>query len=545
MIRRLINEESGMTMALAIMVMVIVGVMGAGLLIFVQRDLNSVVEVNQGQRALELADAGVEAARRHLATVDAKPVNYDGDAANGDSEWSELSAAAGGTGDGEKRIDFDDDGQNDIFVKIRFLTPSSIESETTQPDKAPEVLPTGAVDNNSDGYLDYPSNRNYFRVTVRGQAGSTVRQVQAIYRSQNFNIPVAFYATRDINFNGNATSVSNISLFARRCITNLRPERISGPDRVYGNWATNPITGAPNAYNDVPRTNPDGTTTDRAGAAALGINLGDPVPAGCDEEHGIDYDDNNENNKQEGGNGNPQRWGFRDVDRDSNTLTGSTNDKKFAVNTWDAAGQSQPTDTITFPIETGFADTNNDGEEDLIAELRSRAQNSPDGIYIRKPSGSSFNINDGTGAEHYPRSSNPDTVMFIEFAEDDGGGNLTYGTKGLATYRPRTSNADNLVKGTIVVVNGNLVTNSSADDFQGAFVVRDGVRLGSATDESQITKYDNGGSINLQGFLNVEGDISLRGNVDGLLPGELVNGINGVYSLTLWSWRECYNSTCG
>lgn len=56
--------------------------------------------------------------------------------------------------------------------------------------------------------------------------------------------------------------------------------------------------------------------------------------------------------------------------------------------------------------------------------------------------------------------------------------------------------------------------------------------------------YANGGSINVQGFMNVEGDISLRGNVDGLLPGALVNGIPGLYSLSRWSWRECYNLTC-
>lgn len=532
MFARLIRDESGMTLALAVIMIVVIGVMGAGLLTFVRNDLEAVVEVNQGQRALEMADAGVETARSHLATVDARPANFDDNGLNGDSEWSEITAV----GAGEKRIDFDGDGQNDVFVKIRFLTPSATESETAQPDKAPEVLPAGAVDNNADGYLDYPSNRSYFRVTARGEMGNAVRQVQAIYRSQNFDIPVAFFATRDINFNGNATTVSGISLFAQRCITNLRPGNISGEDRVYGNWATNPVTGAPNAYNDVPRTNPDGTTTDRAGAAALGYSGGGALPAGCVVASGIDYDDTSQENAQKAGTANPQRWGFRDVDRDSNTVAAGA--KKFSEDTWGAA--AQPTDTITFPFETGNASA----DTDLINSLRTRAQTSPEGKYIRIPSGSTFDIDDGTGADDYPRDSTLDTVMFIEFAEDDGAGNLTYGTKGLARYRPRSANADNLVKGTIVVVNGDLETSSSADDFQGAFLVRDGVDPGSATTESQVTKYNNGGSINLQGFLNVEGDISLRGNVDGLLPGGLVNGINGVYSLTLWSWRECYSINC-
>lgn len=167
MIRRLVNEESGITMALTVMMVVVIGVMGAGLLVFVQRDLESVVEVNQGQRALELADSGVQAAKRQLSTVDARPRNYDDNALNGDSEWSEITAV----GSGEKRLDFDGDVTNDIFVKIRHLTPSATESDTAQPNKAPEVLPAGATDADGDGYLDYPSNRRYFKVTARGEAG--------------------------------------------------------------------------------------------------------------------------------------------------------------------------------------------------------------------------------------------------------------------------------------------------------------------------------------------------------------------------------------
>jgi hypothetical protein len=53
-------------MALAIMMIVLIGAMGAGLLTFVIRDLNTVTEENRGQRALELADAGISAAKRQL-----------------------------------------------------------------------------------------------------------------------------------------------------------------------------------------------------------------------------------------------------------------------------------------------------------------------------------------------------------------------------------------------------------------------------------------------------------------------------------------------
>ena len=57
--RRFVNNESGMTMALAVIMIVLIGVMGAGLLTFVMRDLNTVIEQNRGQRAFEVADAGI------------------------------------------------------------------------------------------------------------------------------------------------------------------------------------------------------------------------------------------------------------------------------------------------------------------------------------------------------------------------------------------------------------------------------------------------------------------------------------------------------
>ena len=46
MVRRWFEEESGIALPLAIMVMVLVGVMGAGLLAFVMTDLESMMTVN-------------------------------------------------------------------------------------------------------------------------------------------------------------------------------------------------------------------------------------------------------------------------------------------------------------------------------------------------------------------------------------------------------------------------------------------------------------------------------------------------------------------
>src|ERR671910_290473 len=81
MIQRFGRDESGMTMALAIMMILLIGVMGAGLLTFVQNDLKSVIEANKGQRALDIADAGVAAAKAHLR-VDSFREHYDTTRAN-------------------------------------------------------------------------------------------------------------------------------------------------------------------------------------------------------------------------------------------------------------------------------------------------------------------------------------------------------------------------------------------------------------------------------------------------------------------------------
>ena len=520
MVRQFIRDESGIALGLAVIMIVLIGVMGAGLLVFVRNDLEAVVEVNQGQRALERANVGVEAAKKHLSTEDARPQSYDdnpdtnGDGTTDDSEWSEITEE----GNGEKQLDFDGDGQFDVFVKIRYLIPSEDEDEATRPDSAPEVLPDTATDGNGDGYRDYPNSANFFRVTVRGESGNAVRQVQAIYRTQNFKIPVAFFATRDINFNGNATTVDGLSLFAQRCITNLRPSNITGPDRAYGDWYTDPVSGIHEADNpnNVPRTNADGSTNDRAGAAALGVGASDPACGG--DASGITYDPTSTNNSQKNGTASPQRYGYRDVDRGS-ILADKPNTKDFST--------SNSTRTVTFPFETGNLTEDNE----TIAALKQKAQD--EGKYIQFSNGESFNIDDGTGATNYPRNSELETVMFIEFT----------GSKGSVTYRADTSSADNFVKGTIVVVNGDLSTSSSAADFQGAFIVRDGdsTQIGGA---EPVMTYNNGGSINVRGFINVEGDINLRGNVDGLLSGELVNGIPGLYSLSRWSWRECYSLNC-
>jgi type II secretory pathway component PulK len=71
----LLLQERGMALGLAIIVVVVIGVMGAGLLTFVSTDLQAVVTVNRGEQAFELAEAGVEVAKAHLAE-DPSPADW-------------------------------------------------------------------------------------------------------------------------------------------------------------------------------------------------------------------------------------------------------------------------------------------------------------------------------------------------------------------------------------------------------------------------------------------------------------------------------------
>jgi type II secretory pathway component PulK len=92
MIQRLLPEQRGMVLGLAIIVVVIVGVMGAGLLTFVATDLEAVVAVNRGEQAFELAEAGIEVAKAHLAN-DSSP-----------ADWSSGELHLAGMGEGSVTV---------------------------------------------------------------------------------------------------------------------------------------------------------------------------------------------------------------------------------------------------------------------------------------------------------------------------------------------------------------------------------------------------------------------------------------------------------
>ena len=130
--RRFVNDESGATMALAIIMVVVLGVMGAGLVAFATKDLDTVVEENRGQAAFGVADAGIEAAKRQLKSDclggNTCSAHYDG--GDDDLQWS---ATKGGL----LLKDLDGDGNgaggtpDNVNVQIRAIVSKNFRAIST------------------------------------------------------------------------------------------------------------------------------------------------------------------------------------------------------------------------------------------------------------------------------------------------------------------------------------------------------------------------------------------------------------------------------
>ena len=189
--RRFVNDESGMTMALAVIMIVLLGVMGAGLLTFVSRDLNTVTEENRGQRAFEVADAGVQAAKRQLASgVDRTVYNGNGSGACGsdDIQWSALRC---------------DDPKG--------LTLNNLDGEATTSDSVNvtiEYKPAVGL------------TQEYFRVISTGTYGNAKRKIEAIFKGVavgsggNIVGHPLYFTPGSISIDGPNVNLNSISMFA-------------------------------------------------------------------------------------------------------------------------------------------------------------------------------------------------------------------------------------------------------------------------------------------------------------------------------------------
>lgn len=246
MFGKFIKEEKGMTMALTIFMIVIIGVMGAGLLTFVQKDLESVVEVNKGQNAFEMADAGVQVARQQIRR-DADPEHYDLDGPSGPLPAFEYLTECNDPGDDSTtsaRAPVGEDwspaagvtrnvpGSGKFTVTIRWLSRAPAANAACRAPVAEGLNPTKS---------------RFFRVVSTGEFNGAKRKVEAVLSTVDQGVPRAYFTPDDITVNGSAC-VKNVSLFTLGkakfaggggCVLpGGGKTHMQGVDFAYGDWKT-------------------------------------------------------------------------------------------------------------------------------------------------------------------------------------------------------------------------------------------------------------------------------------------------------------------
>jgi hypothetical protein len=479
-----------MTMGLAVIMIVLIGVMGAGLLTFVQRDLDAVIEVNKGQRAFEMADAGVQLAKRQLR-IDPLPTHYDLDDVVGsvvspvcdvpaaqatlnglDLENPDLFPLLGGdwapnptnpAQGGMERVNLDGiSGTNDrVRVTITWANPGADPSSPSQklcadPDPSP---PDGTV---------------RFRVVSTGEYNGAKRTVEAIYEVYDLGLPRGFFAKRDVTITNNV-KITDTSVFALGNISVSRNTLMIGNDAAYGDWYDED-------FNLVRRRNALGPVT-AVGLGAHGEILEAPPDLLGGRDHGRLY-----------------------------------------------LPQTDPPDPsrMTFPFD---ADAEPDLE--LLKEVAIEQQNETEELHYFTSNGGLVRIGN-PGEFRWPPNSTHRTVVFVEYAGD--GNNLVSWQEGAGSCN-RLSGlfTDDSKKGTLVVKGGDFTMQGNDVAFEGVVIVRGG--------EFQNGDYSGQGNSCLKGYANTSGAINLQGNA--LTTNVLNFGTRpGFYGVRVWSWRECYSPTC-
>ncbi|CAA9314140.1 MAG: hypothetical protein AVDCRST_MAG93-5416 [uncultured Chloroflexia bacterium] len=529
MLQRRIKEESGMALPLAMMMVVMVGVMGAGFLVFVTRDLDSVIESNRGQTAFNLADAGVQAAKSHLLDVDAAYVSYDGitnlsaDPPNpADSDWScgvwdanpasptyQTCSAAG------KALTLDSNG-NGVRVWIQYLQPA------TTPTQANDATGVYAPES-TGGPANYPIGQDYFKVISQGTVGQTKRKVEAIFKTNannNQGLPRAIYTPGNIEVGGAQARVTNMSLFAGRNIGvsgSLGVNFVQGVDLAFDNWNKAPNTVSRSSYAPGPgsctATLPEGNVT----GLCAGLGAGGTISGNPPLKVGRDYD------------------GRTTRTETSPPVSCSTPYPQF---------RTQDPTSLNYPLTSGCTRMTfpfNAGPPDIDA-LRYTAQSQSNGLVGANAGDNYYQVSSTTSIEQaintqtkpvWPAENKASTVVFVEFP--------SYSSSNVVNWNlnltPSINCGDNPpappVRGTLVVVNGRFQTGNNMTPLRGLVVVS-----GVPANVPAQPAYTSTGTSCMQNFISASGDIKINGNVGA---GTQERGsVPTSYSLGLVSWRELY-----
>jgi hypothetical protein len=490
MLERFRRDETGMALGLAVIMIVLIGVMGAGLLVFVRNDLDAVVEVNQGHRAMDLADAGTQAAKAQLL-ADNIPAHYDVDSllsqvfndprCNIDS--SDATRAAGELIAGNPSAENwspELGGQTRTFaggqfnVTIRWMTPLPLAPSDC---RAPRTSLTGIL----------PGGTEYFKVVSTGTYGNAKRKVEVIYETYDLHVPKAYYTPGPITVSGTAC-IDSVSLFSlssvtfngnggcRNALGLLMNSHMKGQDRAYGDWNDPPL----DKFNKTGRRDALGVPVTDAGVGAVGTISGST------------------------------RKGTRDYD--------ATTTPTFVQA---PSANPQGTNEITFPFDVG----SQPDADRLCDEAKTQ------GNYEE------FTTTGNESLSSWPANSSQTTVVCKVFKNANSSNKLTWdvgGTTNLLGDYAGCKGPER--KGTLVVRGGNFSTKSNTALFQGVVVVRgadgsDGTDLGNSSDT---------GNTCLDGFVNATSEIKIAGTVRPSSSLE-VNNRPGFYGVRTWSWRELYD----
>jgi hypothetical protein len=493
MFERFGRDETGMALGLAVIMIVLIGVMGAGLLVFVRNDLEAVVEVNQGHRAMDLADAGAQVGKAQLL-ADNVPAHYDVDSllsqvfndplCNIDS--SDATRAAGeliARNPSAESWSPESGGQERDFaggrfdVTIRWMTPLPLAPSDC---RAPRTSLTGIL----------PGGTEYFKVVSTGTYKKATRKVEVIYETYDLHVPKAYYTPGPITVGGDAC-IDSVSLFSlsdvtfngtggcRNALGVKMNTHMKGQDRAYGDWNDPPL----DKFNRTGRRNALGVRVTDAGVGAVGTIFGSST-----------------------------RKGTRDYD--------ATTTPRFVQA---PSANPQGTNEITFPFDLG-----SQPDASRLCDQAKAQEN-----YIRDNSTGIANLN------IWPDPSYDTTVVCYDFTNPtsttelrwalDGATDITTGSyKGCKQPKKR---------GTLVVRGGGFTIKPKTALFEGVVVVR-----GPADQESEISNTDEtglSGNTCLDGFVNSTGSINITGTVTPSGSVE-VNNRPGFYGVRTWSWRELY-----
>ena len=260
-----------MTLGLTMVVIVLIGVMGAGLLTFVSTDLGTVIEVNRGQRAFEVADAGIGVAQRQLADDCGSGNNciddYDDSSVPGtqDSIWRK---ARGGVTLND--LDGDGDPEDNVHVTIDYRycpqqgSRSWLRATTGGPSARSRPFSGGSVTRSAAAAsATQPTTR---RAASRSREGFALSGV-SFYTAQDILIP-------NLSSPHYSPLVSRPTMKSGRCAL-----QFPGPRDNLGDWDSTEFTGGRDGYWNTqgrlgyPRTQGNRVVRDdihRPGFAALG-----------------------------------------------------------------------------------------------------------------------------------------------------------------------------------------------------------------------------------------------------------------------------------